>query len=215
MPYPTIDDLLALSEADELAASSAAQKTLYRRLAIKAVEGYTGQHFESEERPVENPLVIDGPGGGELYLPRRLERLDTITVKGSDIDLTDVELSEKGDRLTFAPYATGYAIDAMRETSYDVRTFRRGAGTVAITGLLGWSEVPEDVTAAIVLEMEELAKADSSAFADTVAAFRRLGLRQAMQGNVNMTIGDPSSISPRAAALLGDYLWLGPAGVLL
>lgn len=213
--YPTAAELVDRAEDEELTRAPAAQREVLRRLAIKGVEGFTGQRFTMEERPAGNPVILDGRGGGELYLPRRVERLDSVFVRGADVDVTDITVSEKGDRLSFAPLATGYAVQAMRETAYDVRTFRSGAGTVALTGLFGWSEVPDDVVLAIALEMAEQAGADASGLAGTVSAFRRLGIRQSMQGNLNMTVGDPGAVSAKAALLLDDYVWTGPAGFLL
>lgn len=211
--YPPASALVA-GAAPELRDATAAGQETYRRLAIKAVEGYTGQHFEPSYHDASAPLILDGPGGGELYLPKRAETLTAVFIKGLDVDLTDVTLSAKGDRLSFAALSQDYAVVAMRETAYDTRTFRRGAGTVTLHGTFGWSAVPEDIVLALREEMTELARADGSGLAGSVSAFRRLGIRQTMQGNLNLSIGDPSAISPKAATLAADYIWPA-AGVLV
>jgi hypothetical protein len=209
MAYPTTAELVAASNVAELTDLTEPQQDALRVVAIHNIERYAGQKFE----PFAGTMKLDGSGGGELWPERRVEELTAISVTGTAIDLTDVVVSPDGDRLFLAPLSTDYAVQAMREEAYDSRTFRAGAGTVVVTGTFGWSEVPAPVIQAIRIEMEEQAQADASAIAGPVASWRRLGLRDISQGNLRASLGDPSLISPRAAALLQpDYVWQGPAG---
>ncbi len=209
--YPSTEALVAESDVDELTDASSVEQDAYRAAAIQAVEGYCGQAFTL----YEGELVIDGTGAREVFPPRRVETLSDIMVKGTSIDLTDVVISPEGDRLHFAPYATSYALAALRDTAYDSRTFRSGSGMIVLTGTFGWSLVPDAVVQAIRIEMEEQAQADSNALAGTVAAYRRLGLRNIAQGNLRADlVGNPAEISPRAARLLAKYVWTGPGGYL-
>lgn len=209
--YPTREDLVAGSTVDELLASSSAQQDAYRALAILTVENYTGQVF----LPFEGEIAVDGSGGRELYLPRRVEALTDVVVQGTSIDLTDVTISDDGARLSFAPLSTSYAVAAMRETSIDSRTFRTGAGTVILSGLFGWSLVPAAVTEAIRCEMEAEALAKTGPLSGVVGQARRLGLQNIAQGNLRAQVGDPSAISPDAARWLTGLVWRGLGGQLV
>ncbi len=211
MAYPTTAALVAASTVAELTGLTTAQQDAYRAVAIVNVERFTGQKFE----PRVGTLVLDGQGGVELYPPERVEVLTLIVVAGTSIDLTDVKLSPKGDRIYFLPLSGDYAVVAMREHAFDTRTFRSGAGTVTLTGTFGWTVCPSAVVEALRIEMEDLAVADKSQLAGIVASSRRLGIRDVAQGNLRLTVGQPGQISARAAQLLGDLIWLGPGGVLL
>lgn len=211
MAYPTTADLVAASSVAELQNLTQPQQDALRAVAINNIERYCGQKFLA----FDGSLAVDGSGGAELWPERRVESLTDIAVHGTGIDLTDVVVSEKGDRVYLAPVSANYAVRAMREEAYDTRTFRAGAGTVTLTGTFGWTVIPDAVFQAIRIEMEEQAVADASALSGPVAAWRRLGLRDISQGNLRATIGDPSLLSPRAAALLtADYVWQGPAGLV-
>lgn len=213
MGYPSTATLVAASSVAELDELSTAEQEALRAVAISSVERFTGQSFT-----VDGPgstMVVDGSGGREVFLPRRVEALTAITVKGSAIDLTDVALSSDGSRLYFQPLADGYAVQAMRDTPYDTRTFRRGAGTLVLVGTFGWSACPDAVTQALRLEMEEQALADASALSGIVSAHRRLGLRDIAQGNLRATIGVPGEIGARASRLLAPLVWTGAGGYLV
>lgn len=210
MAYPTTAELVAASAVEELTGLTVPQQAGLRDLAIVAVEAYTGQKFE----PLVGTIRVDGPGGRELYLPRRVEAISGITAGGTDLDLSEVELSDDGDRLSWAPLVTDYATRAMREDGYaDSRTFRRGANAVRITGTFGWSVVPAAVVQAIRLDMEDQALADASGLAGPVASARRLGLRDVSQGNLRMSLGGHAGgVSGRVQRLLSRYVWHGAAG---
>lgn len=209
--YPGTGELVAQSSVSELTSLTDPEQDALRDVAIADVERFCGQAFV----PYTGDLVVDGGGGREVFPPKRVEELTAIVVQGTSIDLTDVVVSEKGDRLHFAPYSTDYAVTAMRETAYDSRTFRSGWGTVILSGTFGWSVVPAAVSQAIRIEMEQQALADASALSGIVNSSRRLGLRSVAQGNLRADIGDPSVVSPQAARLLDpDYVWLGPGGYL-
>lgn len=208
--YPSTASLVAASSVTELTSLDAAAQELLRDEAIDAIERFCGQSFTL----YEGELVVDGGGGRELFPPRRIETLSDIVIKGTSIDLTDIVISPEGDRIHFAPWNTGYAVAAMRETAYDSRTFRAGTGMVILTGTFGWSVVPARVVQAIRVEMEEQARADDNALAGSVATYRRLGLRNISQGNLRADIGNPSDVSPRTARLLAKYVWTGAGGYL-
>lgn len=208
--YPTTEQLVDASSVSELLALSGPQQDALRDIAIADVERYCGQAFT----PYIGDVVVDGGGGREVFPPKRVEELTGIVVKGTSIDLTDVAVSEKGDRIHFLALSTDYAVAAMRETAFDSRTFRSGSGTVVLTGTFGWSVVPAAVAQAIRIEMEQQALADASELSGIVSSSRRLGLRSVAQGNLRAEIGDPSVVSPQAARLLSNYVWLGPGGYL-
>lgn len=215
MAYPTLDDLLEASATEDLTGASPAEQTTYYVLAIQAVESYTGQRFESEDA-VER---VDGSGGSEVYLPRRLLTLDSVAqVDGDALDLTnfDVAVGVNSARLVWAALDTSYYAQAMRAVQgwVDTRTFRTGVRNLLIAGTWGWEDPPPEVVAAIRLDMEDQAGASGLALAGTIHAYRRLGVRDVSQGNLRLTL-DPiaaQSLSPRAAALVHHLIWTGPAG---
>lgn len=209
MPYPTATELAEGSEV--LAGVPETRLDALRRLAIRKIEVFTGQKFE----PSTVDLIEDGPGGGVLYPSKRVELLTGVLVKGTDMDLTDIELDPSGMRITLRPMSTSYAVRAMQETAYDTRTFRSGAGTVVLTGTFGWTIPPAEVTDALRGEMESEQLAKGSALAPTVAAYRRLGLTDIAQGNLRASIGDPSLVTPETAMLLADLVWTGAGGFLV
>jgi hypothetical protein len=215
--YPSRDDLVAASTVTELTEAEPTKADEYLSLAIQGVEHFTGQSFQSWA----GTQLLDGQGGDTLYLPRRLERLDALLVDGQDFDLTSVQLSPDGARLALARPVGSYAVRAMRdgfpyEHWNDTRTFRSGVGAVSVTGLWGWSTVPPAVTTALLWDMEDQARADTSALAGTVAAYRRLGVTEIVQGNLRATLGGSvPMLSPRATSLLGELIWRGPAGYLV
>jgi hypothetical protein len=99
--------------------------------------------------------------------------------------------------------------------TWDSRTFRVGAGAIVLTGVFGWSETPATVEQAIRLEMEAQAQADANRLSGVVAGARRLGLTDIAQGNLRVSLGDPSEVTPRTARLLAGYVWTGEAGRLV
>lgn len=212
MAYPTRAQLVAASTVDELVNADEAKQDEYYALAVQGVEQFTGQSFSSWE----GVQVLDAQGGQTLFLPRRLEQLTGLTVEGTDYDLTSVQLSPDGARLALARTAGNYAVQAMRESWHDTRTFRVGIGTVVVEGVWGWTTTPPDVTTAMLWDMEDQARADTSALAGTIAAYRRLGVSEIVQGNLRATLGQTAPmLSPRAASLLSDLIWHGPGGHLV
>ena len=212
--YPTRAELIVGSNVDELLNLSNEQQEALRVESIAAVERYTGQTFEA----YEGIQTIDGTGGRELYLPRRLESIVGISVKGTDLELTEVVLSEKGDRLHIASTGLGYyeqALSAVQGRTWDSRTFRVGAGSIVIDGVWGWTVCPPIVEQAIRLEMEAQATADNNRLSGVVGGARRMGLTNVVQGNLRLSLGDPSEVTPRTARLLSSLVWHGAAGYLV
>lgn len=212
MAYPLTATLVAASDVAELLQAGPAKQDAYRTLAIAGVENHTGQVFDA----FVGTRYEDGRGGRELYLTRRLEAVTALAIEGTALDASSVRISERRDRLHIDSYPGNYAVQAMRWSGADTRTFRSGAGTVAITGVWGWSAVPPPVFTAVVWDMEDQARADQSALAGTVSAYRRMGLNEIVQGNLRATLGRSApQLSPRAAALLSDFIWRGPGGYLV
>lgn len=213
MAYPDTATLVAASTVTELTDDlTEPQQEALRVESIDDIERFTGQVF----LPDDGPLVLDGRGGREAYPPKRIETLTGITVEGTSLDLTDVTVDPDGKRLYFTPISGNYAVQAMRDSAYDSRTFRRGAGTIILEGAFGWEDPPTDVETAIRWEMEDRARANASGLAGTVAAYRRLGMKEIAQGNLRGTLAEKVPVlSPRTMERLSDYVWTGPAGYAL
>lgn len=211
--YPSREALIAASTVTELTDDlTEAQQDALREEAIDDIERFTGQQFVADT----DDIVLDGSGGRELYLPKRIDTLTGITVEGTSLDLTDVTVSADGKRLYFAAISDNYAVQAMRDSAYDSRTFRRGAGTVILEGTFGWASVPSDVVTAIRWEMEDRARAEATGLAGSVAAFRRLGMTEIAQGNLRGSLATRApALSPRTMDRLRDYVWTGPSGYVV
>jgi hypothetical protein len=209
MAYPTRADVVAGSSQDELTSLDAAQQDALYDAAIQAIEEFTGQRFAPEVKTV----VVDGNGKQELFLPERLEELTAVALGGHLIGLDDVALDVDGTRLYWSSYVgSGYAAIPWG----DSRTFRSGFGNIALTGTWGWTEAPAAIETALRYDMEEQAAADASGLAGSVAAYRRLGLRSAAQGNLRVDLADaPTGLSARAQRVLAPYVWHGGAGYIV
>jgi hypothetical protein len=210
MAYPDLEDLVSASGVPELTGASDADAEAMRLAAILAVEEFTGQSFESWEGTIN----VAAGKSGTLFLPRRLESITAIAGAGA-IAVADVTIADTFDRLTLADWR-------WNSTAYE-RAMRKGFGeesvewgdSVAITGVWGWDECPEQVVLAIRYDMEDTARADMNDLSATVAAYRKLGLRDASQGNLRINIGVPSVLSPRASRLLTGLVWSGAGGFLV
>lgn len=215
MAYPDLADLLADSDVDALNESTPAEQATYRRLAISAVERYTGQKFE----PFVGTINVPGSGGDTLFLPRRVEAITVVAMNGNPLDMTNFALSDDGDAIRWVPASTHYAVVAMRDPmeAADSRTFRSGPDNIAITGTFGWTDTPDNVKDAIRIDMEDQALAQSNDLAGTIAAYRRLGIKDVSQGNLRLSLGSlaGTALSPRAAALVDDLIWQGPSGYVV
>lgn len=200
MAYPTAAELVAESTVDELVQLTADQQEGLRQAAILAVEEFTRQKFE----PVVETRALRGTRKRQLYLPKRLEALTTISVSGAA--LSGVVVSEDGDYIELPLTAgLGYYEQAYAEVSGE--DFRGFDGRLEITGTWGWTDVPEPVKLALRYDMEEQALADANQLSSTIAAYRKLGVRAISQGNLRVQIGDEVVLSPRVQRQLSRYMW--------
>jgi hypothetical protein len=210
--YPTTEELVAASSVDELAALTVEQQDALRDSAIIAVEEFCGQVFEA----FDGTITVDGRRSRVLYLPRRLEEMEAITVAGSALATTDVLLTPDGDKLVMNTSPGNYYERTLRELSGEsLYGFDADVQGIAITGTWGWDEPPAGVVEAIRVDMEETAVADSNALSPTIAAYRKLGLRSISQGNLRAEIGEEGSVSPRVARLLTPHVWSSGVGQLV
>jgi len=207
--YPTATALVDASGVPELRGASDDDVTALRSAAIAAVEEFTGQSFDS----FEGTLSVHA-SGSVAFLPRRLERLDSIDGAGSLTD-ADLALDDRGDRITVRDWRwTSNAYErALRDLAGE--TSPTLGDDVQITGLWGWSECPAEVATAIRYDMEDQARADANDLSPTVAAMRSLGIRDVSQGNLRLNIGDAAMLSPRAVRLLHGLVWHGAGGELV
>jgi hypothetical protein len=221
MAYPSTAELVSGSTVTELTGLTTEQKDALRTEAITAVEFYCRQSFTAEgteEDPVT--LLVDGGGGRELWLPRRLATIDSLSVSTGAFGADDVTLNASHDRLHLgdaagpSTWATRAIVAAMGTTR---SVFPAGAGTVEVTGVWGWAEdeYPGEITTALRFHMEDRALADAHALADSVRSARGLGLSGLSQGSLtaDLSRGEPL-ISTRVRRLLQRHRWSGPTGAI-
>jgi hypothetical protein len=204
MAYPTRAELVAASANDQLKALDNAQQDALREMAIISVEGYCGQSFAVEgtaEAPVTR--LVAGTGSRELFLPRRLEQLVSISIPSGVITASDVAI-DAGEHNRIFLERTGsstWAERALREAGELV--FPRGADQVTIAGVWGWPDCPPAVVQALRFDMEDAASAESSELAPSLRAWRKLGMDSMAQGALSVQLADrPLVLSPRAADTL-------------
>lgn len=216
--YPSTAELVAASTVTEFTGLTEAQQDALRQEAIDVIEGVCRQGFEqegSEAEPVER--IIDGPGSRELYLPKRLIELSTLEVPGGGLTASDVVLSEAGDRLHVAPESSGssWATRAVAEmTGRTDPVFPDGPGSVTVTGVWGWAEVPSAIVTAIRLDMEDRAMANQHALAESVRSTRALGVSGIDQGGLSVSLrAREPGVSARVRRVLrtgndgAGYIW--------
>lgn len=207
MSYPTRATLVAASSSEELLALSTAQQDALRAEAITAVEQFTGQSFEAEgteEAPVTKHVT--GQGGQLLYLPARLESLDTLEITHSGLTADDVTVADDFASISIAQSAPATWLERALADSQPSE-FPPGS-SVAITGIWGWSACPAAVATALRFHMEDRAAADAHKLAPTVRAARALGLDSVDQGNLSLSIARPEAmLSTRARRQVADLVW--------
>lgn len=212
MAYPTRAALVAASSVAELTGLEAPEQDSLWAAAISAVEEFCGQTFGNEDRTE----IIDGRGASVIYLPARLSRLDSLRVNGQDFATASVVISSERDRLHFnTEYALGYYEQAIADASGD--KFPVGFGNIEINGLWGWAddEFPAAVGTALRYDMEDTALADQNSLSATVQAFRKLGLRNISQGNLQAQITSAPGLTDRVTRILRPYVWNGQIGALV
>lgn len=216
--YPTTAELVAASTVSELTGLTEAQQDALRQEAIDVIEGVCHQDFLQEGTKAEPVArVIDGPGARELYLPKRLVELTALEVPGGALTITDVTLSEDHARLHVTPESDGstWATRAVAEmTGRTEPVFPDGPGTVTVTGVWGWEEVPSAIATAIRLDMEDRALANQHALAESVRSSRALGVSGIDQGGLSVQLrAREPGVSARVRRVLrtgndgAGYIW--------
>lgn len=207
--YPTVDTLVAASTVTELTALPPDAQDALRSSAIAAIEEFCGQPFNLEAGVTKH---MDGQGANQLFLPRRLEFLAAVLVNGVNV-LGAVALSESRSRLHYTgQLAIGYYEQAMAEVTGE--KFPTGFDNVAIAGDWGWPQCPEPVTVALRFDMEDTARADTNQLSATVAAYRKLGIRDVSQGPLSVDVQGVPGLTPRVQQLLRPFIWQGEVGAL-
>lgn len=203
--YPTSADLVAASSSAELAALSDDQTDALRSEAIVAVEGYCHQSFLPEgtlNDPVTKHVV--GRGGDTLSLPKRLVSLGSASI--SDTALEDLTIADDAAAIVWAGGSNSTWLE--RALSDSRTTEFTNGGQVAVSGVWGWSEVPEAVVNAIRFHMEDRAASEAHKLAPTVRAARALGLDSVNQGNLSLSLRNAEPIlTARAKRQLRGYVW--------
>ena len=213
--YPSTAELVGDSSEQALLNLAPADQDRLRIAAINAVEEFTGQRF------VPEPLTrtLDGSGTGVLQLDRRLAALDTLVVEGSALRESDVMLSEDRTRLHVRAElgALNYYEKVMVQFADNPSLFTHGAGTVEIVGTWGYlsTELPEVVSDALRIDMEDKALASTHQLWNNLRAYEALGLREIQQGELRLK-RDPvqqPTLSERAQGLLLGLIWKPLTGV--
>lgn len=218
--YPSTVDLVAASSQQALTDLDEAEQDRLRRSSIAAVEDYCRQSFDNWT----GAKVLEGSGGRQLYLPRRLSSLTDLVVARASLRVGDVTLTEDHDALEVAPTAgvgrnyyerAAYAADEALGYDPDFN-FTFGYGTVTVTGEWGWAddEFPELVFDAILRDMEDTALVDNNKLTPTIRQYRHMGVRDISQGNMRAAITGAPGLSADAMGLVSGLIWEGPLGAL-
>lgn len=211
-------ELVAASSESALTAGSVDQQDAWYTAAKAAVERFCGQTFDQ----FVGQRILDGGDDKRLPLDRRLAELTGLELNApgffTSLAVTDVALTEDHDCLYVLPDATtggSWATKVLREGQPAV--FPLGSGTVAITGVWGWTdaEMPADLTnpvnVAILREMEDSAMAKAHGLSDTIRGAARLGLTTVVDGSLTATINRaPIVLSPESQQLLDGLVWNPP-----
>lgn len=211
--YPSPAEVVAESSLDALTALAYEDQEALWLSAKLAIEEFCAQTFTFEEATEK---VFDGRGGRTVYLPKRLEVLDSLEVTGSGLDDTMVRISSNNDALHIRADAglSNYYVRAMYEIQgSQPLCFTYGTDTITVTGDWGWSEFPQAVRDSLRLDMEDNALSDTNSLSQTLRAYRKLGLRDVSQGGLSASLGPPSTLSDRVMRLLDGYVWQGAVGV--
>lgn len=212
--YPSTASLVARSKVEELTDLEADEQDALRDMAITAIEEHCGQRFVPEVLT----LKVNGNGGQTVALPRRLAVLDTLAAAGTVLGAANAEITDTHDTLQLADTGrVGWLQRAEADAfGWGAPSFPLGVGNITVTGTWGWlaDEFPRAVRDAILIDMEDQAIADASELASTVRGFRRLGLREARQGNLSFSMRGSAGLGEKAIGLLRAYVWT-PAGVVV
>ena len=205
---------MAASTVEELTSLEEAQQDALRASAIMGVEEFCQQSFE----PFEGVIEVEVDNGDEVWLPRRVRTLGSITPDGADpLDLSALALTHDGQRLLWRTnyVGVGYYEQALYEVSGGDYPKHFQRGLMSIDAEWGWGSVPEAVVLALRYDMEDMALADANALSSTVTVFRKLGLTNISQGNLRADLGVVGALSPRVVRLLEPYTFMGRGGRLV
>lgn len=208
--YPTTAELVALGDDPALSGASQATQDRYRALAIRGLEGFTRQSFTEYEGPVE----ATGMGSRDLYLPRRLIALTSVTGAG-DISPGDLTISVARDRLTVKQVGGNYYERALRDLDHFRPIWPRGDGNIVLEGRWGWEDLPDGIAEILATDMVEQARSSDAPLAGSIEQFRALGIRSISQGNLALSLAvRPSGLSASAASMVDPSLiWTGTTGL--
>jgi hypothetical protein len=214
--YPTTEELVGESSVTELTGLTELQQDSLRVMAIAAVEDYCGQSFSYETSATKK---VNGTGLKVLYLPTRVEAITAISIPNSALEIGDVLIGEKNDKLYVDE-------DNFADDTFYTRTLREldgnqpmlfpfGDSNISITGDWGWADFPDNVRIAIRKDMEDTALADSIALNPTIRAYRKLGIQDISQGDLRASIGIAPGISEEVMSLLRPFVWEGRVGEMV
>lgn len=212
--YPSVGALLAESTVDELTGLDAAALDTTRASAIRAIEAYCGQEFV----PFDGEMEARAEGRYEVYMPRRLRSITSITPYGGEameLDAVRIEMEGKKIRFERSAVGRGYYSQALQEVSGGDYATGFRVGTLLIDGEWGWATTPQGIERAIRFDMEDQALAEANQLSATTHAFRRMGLNAIGQGSLRAQLVTPPTLTPRVVREVEPYLWLGPGGRLV
>lgn len=215
--YPAAAELVAASDVDELTGLNADQQAALRTAAITAVETFCEQSF-LQEGTTGSPVTrkLDGAGTEVIALPKRLSELTGLSIEGDAWDLAGVQLSEDRDSIEVTDQWLGsWTTRARRHGPDEGPQFYRGRANIWISGVWGWSDVPDAVVTALRYDMEDQALAEANKLAPTIRSSRALGINSVSQGGLSVNLGDEPALSMRARRQLTDYIWAPTVGAVV
>jgi hypothetical protein len=213
MPYPTASEIADLSTNGAFLALDEDRQQLLVDSAISAIEEYTGQSFGD---PFVGAIEVESVRGDALWLPRRIEVLESIAETGSDpMELDAIAITHDGARLKWRRNVVGlgYYEQALYEVSGHDYPTRFPEGFVTVTGIWGYSELPNSVLRAILYDVEDSVAADVNALTPSIEYARSMGLKSMSQGNLSFELfGERPHFSGRVAAVLDPLVFAGVGG---
>lgn len=216
MSYPTAPELVGESNIPALVTLTPEQQQELYELSVTAVEEFCGQVFDFEQ---DTTLLLDGPGSDVLFLPKRLERLDALSISNGALDIGDVDLGPLHDRLIVKSvpgsgrnYYSWALIDMQDRLPF---SFAYGYENVSVTGNWGWENFPDPVRTAIRKDMEDTALADTNLLNQTIRSYRKLGMRDVSQGNLRAALNFAPGLGDDVINILQPFIWQGAVGAVV
>src|SRR5262245_54429925 len=207
MSYPTAPELVAESNIPALTTLTPDEQQELYELSVSAIEEFCGQTFDYEANATK---LLDGPGSDVMFLPKRLEALDSLYIINSTLDVGDVTLSPNKDRLEVI---TGlgaqrnfysWALLSFEDTL--TFNFAYGLSNVEVGGDWGWQTFPTPVRTAIRTDMEDTALADTNLLNQTVRSYRKMGMRDISQGNLRAAVNFAPGLGDDVINMLQPFI---------